>query len=94
MSALAARSIPAYSCPVPAQSGAGRENPWTLGATAPITGAFFVHGPSSMAGDAGQSVRAGRVPSSRFLTPVSFATLAVRSEVADSSFLTRSLRHV
>jgi len=60
-----------------------------LGAQAPSKGAFFVHCPS-MASDAGQSARAGRVPSSRFVTPASSAAIIVTNDSADSN-LTRSL---
>jgi hypothetical protein len=83
------RSLSAYNSPVADHSAAGRENPMTLGALALLNGAFFMRCPS-MAGDAGQSARAGRVPSSRFLTPASFATILVRRDVADSH-QTRSL---
>lgn len=76
-----------YSDSVSAAAGAGRRNQ-KLGAPAPSTGAFFMRCPS-MAGDAGQTARSGRVPSSRFATPASFATLAVASDVANST-LTRS----
>lgn len=51
-----------------------------LGAQAPSQGAFFVRC-HPMAGDAGQAARSGRVPSSRFSTPASFAALAVESMV-------------
>ena len=72
-------SQPAYNHPVTEPSVAGRGNP-KLGAQASFSGAFFVHCPS-MAGDAGQAARSGRVPSSRFSTPASFAALAVESTV-------------
>ena len=75
---------PAYTVPVTAISVTRRSNR-KLGAQAPSIGAFFVRCPSSMVGDAGQSVRAGRVPSSRFATPASSAALAVASDSADST---------
>lgn len=78
---------PAYTVPVTATSVTRRSNR-KLGAPAPSTGAFFMRCPS-MAGDAGQTARSGRVPSSRFATPASFATISVASDVANSN-LTRS----
>lgn len=73
----------AYNKAVAEISVAGRRNPLTLGALWRINNAFSVHGPS-MAGDAGQSVRAGRVPSSRFPTPASFATIPVGRNAANA----------
>ncbi len=78
-----------YSLAVLAAAGNRRGNRMTLGALALLYGAFFMYCPS-MAGDAGQSERAGRVPSSRFSTPASSATSSVERVVAGSN-LTRSL---
>lgn len=72
-----------------ATTSATRRSNRKLGAQAPFTGAFFMRCPS-MVGDAGQPARAGRVPSSRFATPASSATIAVASDPADSN-LARSL---
>lgn len=88
MGMLESRGEGRYDCFVPATAGTGRENPMILGALALLYGAFFMLCPP-MAGDVGQSERAGRVPSSRFLTPISSATISVRRAVADSN-LTRS----
>ena len=77
-----------YDLRVPATAGTGSRNPMTLGALALLYGAFFMLCPP-MAGDVGQSERAGRVPSSRFSTPTSSVTSLVEKVVADS-ILTRS----
>lgn len=89
MARVATRRMSDYDLPVAVLAATRRSNR-KLGAQAPSIGAFFVRFPSSMVGDAGQSVRAGRVPSSRFATPASSAALAVASDSADSN-LTRSL---
>lgn len=78
-----------HDVPVAAQPATRRGNRRTLGAPAPSK-ALFLCVSRSMAGDAGQSVRAGRVPSSRFSTPASFAAPTVESRPANSSDKTRS----
>lgn len=74
-----------YNFSVAASAVTRRDNRQTLGAQAPSKGAFFMPRSPSMAGDAGQAARPGRVPSSRFVTPASFAALVVTSEAADST---------
>lgn len=73
----------AYNETVAEISVAGRRNPLTPRVLWRINNAFFVHG-SSMAGDAGQSERVGRVSGSRFPTPASFATLSVGRKAANA----------
>ena len=94
MNTLAPRMKRVYAMAVPENSGAGRDNPMTRGALALLYGAFFIHGPSSMAGDAGQIERSGRVSRSRIITPASFATLVVINDLANSNLSTWSPYHV
>ena len=82
-----------YTPYVAAPSVTGRDNPMTQSAPALLQGAFFVRCSPSMVNDAGQSARAGRVPWSRFVTPVSFAAPSVTRSSANSKS-TRSPRHV
>ena len=72
----------AYPFPVLAHSGAGRGNPLTLGASALLMALFLCVAPQWRAMQGHRKVC--RVPSSRFSTPASFATLAVERDVADS----------
>jgi len=93
MDALAPIRKRVYDARVPAQSGAGCGNPMTLGALALLKALFLCMAPFQWRAMQGNR-KVGRVPSSRFSTPVSFATIAVESEVANSSLSTRSLHHV
>lgn len=81
----------AYNFQIAEHSASRRGNRDNLGAPALINGAFFVRCPSIMAGDAGQAVRSGQVPSPGISTPASFAASTVESRSANSNSKTRSL---
>jgi len=92
MNGLILSTTTAYDLRVPAKSGTGRENPTTLGDVALLTALFLCVAPLWRAMQGHRKM--GRVPSSRFLTPVSFATIPVRRELANSMLVTRSLHYV
>lgn len=73
-------------------SVAGCRNPMTLGALALLKALFLCVAPLWRAMQGHRKV--GRVPSSRFPTPASFASIPVGRDAANSSSSTRSLRHV
>ena len=79
----------AYNQSVTEHSGAGCRNPMTLGALALLKALFLCIALPQWRAMQGHR-KVCRVPSSRFSTPASSATISVERAVADS-ILTRSL---
>lgn len=75
-----------YDCAVLATAGAGCRNPSILGASALLKALFLCVALPQWRAMQGHR-KMGRVPSSRFTTPVSFATLLVVKDLANSNQL-------
>lgn len=91
---LTAHPTPAYPIPVTATSVTGRENPMAQAQQRPLAIlAHFLRPQSLYDGRRWATARLAG-PCARFLTPTSSASIVVRSDLADSKFLHRSLCYV
>ena len=95
MGVLARQNLRAYSSPASATAWVGCENLWSNWRISAILQALFLRLHPLDGERCGATFGLAGVQLGRFLTPVSFAAIAVRSDLANSKvFLTGVCHHV